>query len=108
LSVSGVVRKDANYNGVNEATDAPLASWSLSLTDGAAVSLTAMSNADGTYSFPSVPAGTYTVCATAQGGMTPIQPGSGPACPNGRGWTVTVTTAPVAGVDFLFSLIEAG
>jgi len=54
------------------------------------VSVTAVTDASGNYLFPGLPAGTYTVCETVQTGWHQTFPTSGPSCPNGFGWTLSV------------------
>jgi hypothetical protein len=54
------------------------------------VSASAVTDASGNYLFPGLPAGTYTVCETVQTGWHQTFPTSGPSCPNGFGWTISV------------------
>ena len=54
------------------------------------VSASAVTDASGNYLFSGLPAGTYTVCETVQAGWHQTVPTSGPSCPNGFGWTISV------------------
>lgn len=65
-SVSGVTFVDANSNGTRESGEAALANVSLSLSTGA----TAVSDANGAYSFSGLLAGSYTVTAQPVSGYT--------------------------------------
>ena len=81
-SIDGQVYKDASpsYPG--------LAGWCVQVTG--PVTATAVTDTYGNYWFPGLPAGTYTVCETVQAGWHETFPTSGPTCPTGFGWTITV------------------
>ena len=64
------------------------------------VSVTAVTDASGNYLFSGLPAGTYTVCETVQAGWHQTFPASGPSCPNGFGWTISVGDG--GGVGFVW------
>jgi hypothetical protein len=64
------------------------------------VSVSAVTDASGNYLFSGLPAGTYTVCQTVQAGWHQTFPTSGPSCPNGFGWTITV--ADGSGASFIW------
>ena len=81
-SIDGQVYVDASpsYSG--------LAGWCVQVTG--PVTATAVTDSYGNYWFPGLPAGTYTVCETVQAGWHETFPTSGPTCPTGFGWTITV------------------
>jgi hypothetical protein len=64
-SLSGYVYADANANGVKDSGDSGLGGWTVILTGtdslGNTVNLTTTTNADGSYSFKGLAAGTYQV-----------------------------------------------
>ena len=68
------------------------------------VSVTAVTDASGNYLFPGLPAGTYTVCETVPAGWHQTFPPSGPACPNGVGYTYTLTDGQGAGYTWFGNL----
>ena len=96
-TISGAVFNDANGNGVKESGEAGLSGVTISLSNGA----TAVSDANGTYSFSNVPTGSYVVTAPAQSGYTQTTPAS---------VNVTVTNANITAnfgykpVPVLFSI----
>ncbi len=90
-SVSGVTFVDANSNGTRESGEAALANVSLSLSTGA----TAVSDANGAYSFSGLSAGSYTVTA---------QPVSGYTMSTSASASVTITTSNAA-ANFGYVLI---
>ncbi len=75
-----------------------LQGWCLQLSG--PVSATAVTDASGNYSFTGLPAGTYTLCEVVQSGWHQTFPTSGPACPGGYGWTITV--ADGSGASFIW------
>lgn len=85
--IHGMAFTDVNGNGVFDSGDTPLAGWPIQLSG--TVSAVTSTAADGSYSFVSLPVGSYTVCASA--GMTQTAPSSGPTCPSGAaGWSADV------------------
>ncbi|MFZ4621833.1 MAG: SdrD B-like domain-containing protein [Bacteroidota bacterium] len=90
-SVTGSVFNDANSNGVKDVGEAGLANVVVSLSGGG----TSTSDANGSYSFTGVTAGTYTVSAPAVSGYTQTTAGAA---------SVTVTNANVS-VNFGYALI---
>lgn len=89
--VCGIVFADANQNGVQDAGEAGLPGWSVSLVNGGS-STTVQTDATGTYCFENVGAGSFTVELTMQAGYVAttalVDPLEVCAC------------APVAGADF--------
>lgn len=60
-NVSGRLYWDKNNDGVFNNTDVPLAGQTVQLYDGSTLVATTTTDAQGTYSFANIPAGTYTV-----------------------------------------------
>ena len=76
-----------------------LAGWCIQLTG--PVNATAVSDANGKYSFAGLPAGSYTVCEVVQTGWRETFPSSGSACPTGVGWSFDLADGAVASfLDF--------
>ncbi|NUN69196.1 MAG: carboxypeptidase regulatory-like domain-containing protein [Bacteroidetes bacterium] len=90
-SVSGVTFVDANENGVKDAGESALANVAVSLSTGAS----AVSDANGAYSFSGLTAGSYTVSAAGVSGYTMSTAASVP---------VTISTANVT-VNFGYVVI---
>jgi hypothetical protein len=90
-SISGATFNDANSNGTQDVGEAGLANITVSLSNGA----TAVSNANGIYTFPGLSAGSYTVSAPSVSGYTQTTSSSA---------AVTVTNANVS-VSFGYALI---
>jgi predicted secreted protein len=95
---SGYKFRDDNGNGTQDAGEPRLSGWTISLngTDGqgAAVSLTDTTDANGDYSFDVTP-GSYTVCETLQTGWEQTLPSSGADCGGSLGYSITLTSAQV-------------
>jgi hypothetical protein len=109
-TIRGAKFKDANANGARDTGEPGLAGWRIHLFGGPgnAVHRHAITNANGNYSFPDLPPGTYTVCEETNGKTGWVQsfPTSGADCtghthdgttPGGPGHSVTVTSGQTAG-----------
>jgi len=97
VGISGTVFFDANKDGDLEAGEVGIPVVTITLRNSAgAVVGTTTTDANGNYSFPSVPPGTYTITETQPTGYG--DPPSGPFAPNTR--TVTVVSTPVTDQNF--------
>jgi SdrD B-like domain len=92
--IRGVVFVDMNTNNVFDAGEPTISDWSIQLTG--PVSRTVMTDGTGAYAITALPPGTYTVCAAALDGFTLSTPSSGPSCPSGFGWSVTISDLTAA------------
>ncbi|HNX39134.1 MAG TPA: SdrD B-like domain-containing protein, partial [Methanothrix sp.] len=95
-SISGVKYNDANGNGNRDAGETGLNGWTINLEQPAGtVVQTAVTAADGSYSFTGLSAGTYVISEALQPGWTQKAP------PGGK-HTVTLTgsTSSAGGKDF--------
>ena len=113
-SISGELYRDFNDNGGIDAGDTGVGGVTMTLTgtdlDGNAVTRTATTNADGTYTFPLLPEGTYTI---SRG--TPGEPNytDGTDTPGATGGTASgpnaINNIPLAGnetaTDYLFAIV---
>ncbi len=98
-SISGVTYFDANGNSVRDPGETGIAGWVILLTGPVNVSTT--TDALGNYSFTGLASGTYTVCPAGKFGAFPTAPLSGPTCPFGFGYTVSVLAGQaLTGYDF--------
>ncbi|HWU99195.1 MAG TPA: SdrD B-like domain-containing protein [Oxalicibacterium sp.] len=115
-TISGIVFKDQNNNGVQNGADDPLANVTIQLTgtdsSGNAVSKTTTTAADGSYSFAGLQPGTYTVTeptqppATSNGITTPgAVPNSGTA---GTATATTVTPSRISNIILPPNTTSAG
>lgn len=97
--ISGVVFEDRNANGVREADEPAMPSWSVMLTGPSGTQAT-MTDAQGTFAFGSLASGSYVLCQMQPGGFQ-IVPISGSACAGAAGYEFTLS-APVvqSGFDF--------
>ncbi|MCA0374366.1 MAG: carboxypeptidase regulatory-like domain-containing protein [Gemmatimonadetes bacterium] len=86
-SIGDRVWNDVNGDGVQDSGEAGLTGWTVTLSGPVNASTT--TGANGTYSFPNLPAGNYTVCVTPQGGYTQTYDLDGIA-------TANCATAPLA------------
>ncbi|MDD4650980.1 MAG: SdrD B-like domain-containing protein [Methanothrix sp.] len=75
-SISGMKFEDLNGNGAKDAGEPGLAGWTIRLKKGATVVSSAVTAADGSYSFTGVSPGSYTVEEAAQAGWTESYPAS--------------------------------
>jgi fimbrial isopeptide formation D2 family protein len=92
--LSGTVFVDRNRNGTQEAGDTGLQNVTITVKDsGGNVVGTTTTDASGNYSFPSLPAGTYTVEETQPAGY-----GSSATTPNSQ--TVTIPSGGAGTVNF--------
>ena len=94
-TISGVVFFDIDQDGMLGADEVGLSGWQIQLTG--PVTVTAMTDGNGAYSFPNLDAGTYTVCVIAPAGWNQISPTNatpnGTACGTGGfGYTIAVST----------------
>lgn len=71
--LSGLKWNDANGNGEIDNGEEGLSGWTIELDNGQSTT----TNADGTYSFPDLEPGTYTVSEVGQSGWTQTFPGQG-------------------------------
>jgi large repetitive protein len=90
-SVTGSVFSDVDGDGTQDAGEPDRGGVTVTLTQGATTVATTVSQADGTYSFPGLPAGTYSVTVTVPTGTTATSPTTG---------SVTVGTGAASGPDF--------
>lgn len=97
VPVSGMVFIDTNRNGERDANETPLSGVLIELFDsnGAVVASTT-TDADGSYLFPNVFPGDYTIRETQP--LTFGNPASGPAASNTR--SLSVGTSPINGIEF--------
>ncbi len=92
-SISGTKWDDPNQDGIHQTSEAGVPGVTITLTQNNVVIATAVSAANGTYSFGNLKAGTYQVTETLPSGTTNTTPTS-----------VTVNLVPgqnVTGIDFL-------
>jgi serine-aspartate repeat-containing protein C/D/E len=93
-SISGMKFNDVNGNGTQDKGETGLAGWTITLTKPDASVITTTTAADGTYSFPNLADGTYTVAETMQDGWIQTMPSTGT-------YAVTITSgAVITGQDF--------
>jgi large repetitive protein len=108
-SISGVVYRDANNNGVIEGSEAPISGVTVTLVGvndlGVAVNVATTTGADGSYSFPNLRPGNYSVIEGTQpsgttNGLTTAGPvysnGTTSAAPGSTSGTATDPTTLVA------------
>src|SRR5512143_3404388 len=79
--ISGTVWNGSSWLGMG--------GWVIEVTGTATAST--VTNADGTYGFWNLPAGTYTVCEQVKSGWSQTYPTNGSPCPTGQGYTFTLT-----------------
>ena len=65
-----------------------LAGWCIDISG--PVTAQAVTDDLGNYVVPGLPAGSYVVCVELQTGFQETSPTSGPTCPTGIGWTISV------------------
>lgn len=93
-TLTGAKWNDLNANGAHDPGEPGLAGWTLQLVDAAGnVFATAVTDANGHYTFPSVPPGTYTVVEVQQAGWSQT-------APPGGSYTVTVDGQTIDGLSF--------
>ena len=92
VSIDGQVYQDfAPWTG--------LQGWCVQLSG--PVSGSVVTDASGNYAFTGLPAGTYTVCEVLQTSWRESFPASGPGCPSGFGYTMTLIDGSGASfIDF--------
>jgi SdrD B-like domain len=101
VSIYGMAFTDVNGNGYFDGGDIALVGQVVQLSG--PVSATATSMADGSYSFTSLPVGSYTVCAAA--GKTQSAPTDGPACGSGApGYSLDALTTDDGFINIDFAL----
>lgn len=98
--LSGTVFFDASGLGVKSASTPGISGWVILLSG--AVSASTMTDASGNYSFTGLASGTYTVCRAGNAlYFFSTAPASGPTCPFGLGYSVTLSPGQsVPGLDF--------
>ena len=79
-SITGTVMLDVTFTGQ--------AGWCIDVSG--PVTAQAVTDASGNYVVPGLPAGSYLVCEEVQTGFQETSPTSGPTCPSGIGWTISV------------------
>jgi hypothetical protein len=79
-SISGTKWNDVNRNGVDDAGESGIGGVTITLTGttftGVNVTMVATTNPDGSYAFPNLEGGNYTVAETVPGGMDATSPAS--------------------------------
>jgi hypothetical protein len=97
---------DEDYSGVPNIGEPRLASWTVSLMVNGATVKTAVTDANGQFSFTSLPVGDYTVCVAAQPGYEQNTPPGSASCPSGSGYFAQVTKwDPVVVFEIVFGYI---
>jgi SdrD B-like domain len=92
--IHGLVFGDANANGILDPGELGIEGWLVSITG--PVNATLATDVLGNFSFTGLAAGTYTVCEASKFPyMFETLPTSGPACPFGFGYTVTLADGQV-------------
>ena len=86
--IRGMVFVDLDGSNAFEDGEPAVAGWSIDLSGPVNANLT--TDGFGNFAFTALPAGTYTVCAQSVPGFTPVAPASGPSCPSGFGFSLTV------------------
>ena len=107
FAIGDYVWIDANADGVQDADEAPLEGITVTLTDAAGATQTAVTNADGLYLFSGLPAGTYTVtvdATTLPAGLTQTFDADGGLDNTSE---VTITTADDLDQDFGYVAVPA-
>jgi hypothetical protein len=98
------VYSDANGNGILDPGELGVSGWLVTILGpvNAGGSLTGSTDAAGSYAFTGLAPGSYTVCEASRFGfMFETAPTSGPTCPFGFGYSVTVTSGQVVtSLDF--------
>jgi hypothetical protein len=79
-----------------------LADWCVQLSG--PVSGAVATDASGNYIFPSLPAGTYTVCEVLQANWHQTFPASGATCPSGFGYSITLIDGSAASFIYFGNL----
>jgi len=74
-----------------------LANWCVQLLG--PVNASTLTDASGNYNFTGLPGGDYTVCEVVSSGWQQTFPNSAAGCPNGMGWSFTLTY-PASFVNF--------
>ena len=99
-AISGLKFEDLDADGIQDPSDTPLGGWTISLSGPTTTST--VTAGDGTYSFSSLPDGTYTVCETLVNGWTQTFPTSGALCSGPTfGYTVVISGGSTSsGNDF--------
>ena len=93
--VTGTKYNDVNGNGTRDAGEPGLSGWTITL-DKNGTSVTTTTDASGNFEFDDVEPGTYTVCETFKSAWFQTQPSSGQSCPDGHGYSVTLTLGQTA------------
>ena len=105
-SISGMKVEDINHNGQLDPGEGVVAGWTFFIDENGNGLLdsgeaTVVTDANGTYTFSGLAAGTYVVCEEMQAGWMQIFPSSGPDCNGVNGFSVAVAAGEsVTGVDF--------
>ncbi len=91
-NISGIKFDDSNGNGQRDSGEAGLAGWTIQLDRNAdgSIDATAVTGADGSYSFANLTAGDYRVTEVAQAGWLQTRPSAG-------SYSVAVTSGLTAG-----------
>ena len=93
--IDGMVFGDViNPNGILDPGELGIEGWSITISG--PVNLTVTTDLAGNFSFTGLPAGDYTVCEAAKFPyMFEMVPTSGPACPFGVGYMITLSDGQV-------------
>ncbi len=100
FTIEGMVFNDSNANSTLDADEAGLGNWTVNLEQAGAVVKTAVTTADGKFSFADVDAGEYVVSEVLADGYSIISPADGKVA-------VTITDASKTDLAFANQLIPA-
>jgi hypothetical protein len=92
--VHGLVFGDANANGILDPSELGIDGWLITISG--PVTATLATDVVGNFSFTGLPAGAYTVCEASRFPYSiETVPTSGPACPFGVGYAITLSDGQV-------------
>jgi hypothetical protein len=103
-SIAGLVWDDRDWSYMPDAGEG-LSGWTVQLLSNGAVVSSVSTDANGSYKFTGVGAGTYQVCVVPQANFNQIGPAFGTACPNGMGYSAPIVNPADGmweGMDFSY------